>query len=269
MKLFRDILLFVKDILQNRFVFKSLIINDFRQRYLGSYLGILWAFIQPAITVLIFWFVFQVGFKSQPVHNVPFILWLIAGMFSWFFFSDAVSNATNAVMENSYLVKKIVFKVAFLPIIKIFSALIVHLFFVALMYLLFMIYGFSFELHWLQVFYYLFATIVLIMGISYITSSIIVFFKDMGQLVAMMLQIGFWATPIFWSVDMFPSKYHVFFKLNPLYYLVQGYRDSMINHVWFWEKPLLTLYFWAVALGLLALGFIAFRKLKPHFADVL
>jgi lipopolysaccharide transport system permease protein/teichoic acid transport system permease protein len=245
------------------------VINDFRQRYLGSYLGILWAFIQPTITVLIFWFVFQVGFKSQPVNDVPFILWLIAGMFPWFFFNDALSNATNAVMENSYLVKKIVFKVSFLPIIKILSALIVHLFFVFFMYGLFMVYGYVFDLHWLQVFYYLGAMIVLILGISYITSSVVVFFRDMGQLVAMLLQFGFWMTPIFWSIGMVPAKYQWLIKLNPLYYIVEGYRDSMIHHVWFWEKPMLTLYFWIVALGMLALGFSTFKRLKPHFADVL
>jgi ABC-type polysaccharide/polyol phosphate export permease len=245
------------------------VINDFRQRYLGSYLGILWAFIQPTITVLIFWFVFQVGFKSQPVNDVPFILWLIAGMFPWFFFNDALSNATNAVMENSYLVKKIVFKVSFLPIIKILSALIVHLFFIFFMYGLFMVYGYGFDLYWLQVFYYLGAMIVLILGISYITSSVVIFFRDMGQLVAMLLQFGFWMTPIFWSIDMVPVKYQWLIKLNPLYYIVEGYRDSMIHHVWFWEKPMLTLYFWVVALGMLWLGFSTFRRLKPHFADVL
>ncbi len=269
MKLFQYIFDFIKDILQNKAIFKSLIVNDFRQRYLGSYLGILWAFIQPGITVFIFWFVFQVGFKSKPVHDMPFILWLIAGMFPWFFFSDAISNATNAVMENSYLVKKIVFKVSFLPIIKIFSALIVHIFFIALMYILFMIYGYSFDLHWLQVFYYLFATIVLVLGLGYITSSIVIFFRDMGQLVAMLLQIGFWATPIFWSIDMFPAKYHILFKINPLYYIIEGYRDSMIHHIWFWEKPMLSIYFWVVTLAILTLGFSTFKKLKPHFADVL
>ncbi len=269
MKLFQDILLFIKDILQNRSIFKSLVKNDFRQRYLGSYLGILWAFIQPLITVFIFWFVFQVGFKSKPVENVPFILWLIAGMFPWFFFADAISNATNAVMENSYLVKKIVFKVTFLPIIKILSALIVHVFFIFFMYFLYMIYGYGFSVYWLQIFYYLFAMIVFILGISYITSSIVIFFKDMGQLVAMLLQIGFWATPIFWSVGMFPAKYHWLFKINPLYYIIEGYRDSMIHHVWFWEKPTMTIYYWAVVFVMLAVGFGTFRKLKPHFADVL
>ena len=247
----------------------SLTKNDFKQKYLGSYLGILWAFIQPTITVLIFWFVFQVGFKAQPINDVPFILWLIAGMFPWFFFADAVSNATNSVMENAYLVKKIVFKVAFLPLIKIFSALIVHLFFIIFMYVLFVVYGYSFDLYWLQTFYYLFAMMVLILGISYITSSVVIFFRDIGQLVAMLLQFGFWMTPIFWAIGTIPEKYHFLLKLNPLVYIIEGYRDSMINHIWFWEKPTMTLYFWAVALIMLAIGFSTFKKLKPHFADVL
>jgi lipopolysaccharide transport system permease protein/teichoic acid transport system permease protein len=267
--LLSEIAYFIKDIVKNRAVFKSLVVNDFKQRYLGSYLGILWAFIQPLITVLIFWFVFQVGFKAQPVSDVPFILWLVAGMFPWFFFAEALSNATNAIMENAYLVKKVVFKVAFLPIIKIISALLVHLFFIGLLYLLFLLYGYGFSLYWLQIFYYLFATIVLVLGISYFTSSVVVFFRDMGQLVAMLLQFGFWMTPIFWSIEIIPAKYQWFLKLNPLYYIVEGYRDSMIHHVWFWERPLLTLYFWVVALGMLWLGFSTFRRLKPHFADVL
>ena len=247
----------------------SLTKNDFRQKYLGSFLGIAWAFIQPLITVLIFWFVFQVGFKSQPINDVPFVLWLVAGMFPWFFFADALASATNSVTENAYLVKKIVFKVSFMPLIKIFSALIVHLFFIIFMYLFFLSYGYDFDLHWLQVFYYLLALIVLILGLSYITSSVVVFFKDMGHFVAMMLQFGFWMTPIFWTIGMIPEKYQWLLKLNPLYYIIEGYRDSMIAHTWFWEKPMLSLYFWVVSLSILIIGFVTFKKLKPHFADVL
>jgi len=247
----------------------SLTKNDFKQKYLGSYLGITWAFIQPVITVLIFWFVFQVGFKAQPINDVPFILWLIAGMFPWFFFADAVGNATNAVVENTYLVKKIVFRVGLLPLIKIFSSLIVHLFFILFMYGLYMVYGYSFDIHWLQVFYYLGAMMVLILGISYITSAVVIFFKDMGQLVAMLLQFGFWLTPIFWNLSMVPEKYQYILKLNPIFYLTEGYRDCMINKVWFWEHPTMSLYFWVVTLSLLIGGMLVFRKLRPHFADVL
>lgn len=242
---------------------------DFRQKYLGSYLGIIWAFIQPAVTIAIFWFVFQVGFKVQPVDGVPFLLWLIAGILPWFFFADSIVNATVSIVNNAYLVNKIVFKVEVLPLIKIFSALVIHLFFVMVMFLLFSVYDFSFSLYWLQVIYYLFCMLVLLVGLSWITSSIVVFMKDVQQLVTMFIQFGFWMTPIFWSIDILPEDYQQYIKLNPVYYIVEGYRDSLLNEVFFWEKMDYTIYFWVVTIALFVIGAIGFKRLRPHFADVL
>jgi len=260
---------FLKDIYQNRRLLKDLVKNDFRSRYLNNYLGILWAFIQPTITVLIFWFVFQVGFKAAPVQDVPFFIWLIAGMIPWFFLSEAILSATNAIVDNSFLVKKIVFRVSLLPIVKITSAVIIHLFFMLFMVVLYLAYGYMPSLYWLQMFYYLFCAIILLLGISWITSSVVIFFRDLGQLVSMAIQFGFWLTPIFWSLSMIPEKYEWLFKLNPAYYITQGYRDALIHHIWFWEKPMETLQFWFITLSLFTLGAIIFRKLRPHFADVL
>ena len=243
--------------------------RDFRERYLGSYLGILWAFIQPAITVLIFWFVFQVGFKSQPIDNFPFILWLICGMFPWFFLSESIAGATHSVIESSFLVKKIVFRVELLPIVKITSALIVHIFFILVLLAMFGAYGYSVSLYNLQLFYYLFACICLSLGISWLTSSLTVFLRDVGQLVMMLLQFGFWGTPIFWSLNMIPAYLQPVLKLNPAYYLIEGYRQSFIYHEWFWQHPYLTAYFWMTTLMVIFVGAWVFRRLRPHFADVL
>ena len=198
---------FVQDLLHSRQLLWELTIKDLRQRYLGSYLGILWAFIQPAITVCIFWFVFQVGFKSKPVGDFPFILWLVCGMFPWFFFSDALPGATYSIVTNSFLVKKVVFRVSLLPMIQLMSALVVNLFFVALLFGMFWVYGFPLSLYNLQVFYYLFALLCLTFGLSLITSSLVIFVKDVGQLVSMCLQFLFWGTPIFWSLDFLPPQY--------------------------------------------------------------
>ena len=260
---------FLRSILENRRLLWSLIKNDFRQKYIGNFLGILWAFIQPLATILIFWFVFQVGFKSQPVDNFPFILWLIAGILPWFFFADALSNATNAVIANSYLVKKIVFRVSLLPIIPIFAALVVHLFFILFMFGMFIYYGYMPNIYWLQIFYYLFAMIILLLGLSWITSSVVVFFRDMGQIVTMFIQFGFWLTPIFWSLKMIPERFHWIINLNPMVYIIEGYRDSMIYHQWFWQKGGMTLYYWSFAIIIFILGSITFRRLRPHFSDVL
>lgn len=117
--------------------------KDFKARYLGSYLGIMWAFVQPTITIFIFWFVFEVGFKSMPVDNFPFSLWLISGMLPWFFISESISGATNSIIENSYLVKKVVFRVSILPIIKTLSALFIHAFFIVFLIVMFWVYGYK------------------------------------------------------------------------------------------------------------------------------
>jgi len=243
--------------------------KDFKTRYVGSFLGILWAFIQPMIQIIIFWFVFQVGFKSTPIDNFPFILWLISAMIPWFFISDSIQGATMSITDNNYLVKKVVFRVGLLPIVKIYSALWVHLFFIAVIFLMFSIYGYYPDVYNFQVIYYVFCISVLVLGISLITSSLIIFFKDMGQIVSTVLQFGFWLTPIFYSLDIIPQKYAFLLKLNPAFYLIQGYRDTFIYKSWFWEHPKLTLYFWFCTIVILVVGRTMFKKLRPHFADVL
>ncbi|MGM1050160.1 MAG: ABC transporter permease [Bacillota bacterium] len=260
---------FITDIYKNRRMIFSLAKKDFKSKYLGNYLGIIWAFIQPTFMILIYWFVFQVGFKSNPVENFPFVLWLISGIIPWFFFSDAMTSAMNSIVENSYLVKKVVFKVSALPLIKIIGALFIHLFFVFMLFLLFFLYGYSPSLYQLQVFYYLICMIALVLSLSWITSSLVVFIKDFGQLISMFLQIFYWMTPIFWSFNVVPTEYQFIFKLNPLFYIIEGYRDSMIHQVGFWHHYYQTIYFWSVVLVFSTIGMFLYKKLKPHFADVL
>lgn len=260
---------FLLDLYRNRGLLLQLTVRDFKSRYLGSYLGLLWAFIQPLVTILIFWFVFEVGFKSAPVDDFPFLLWLITGIIPWFFIADTLSSATNSIVENSFLVKKVAFRVSMLPITKLLSALTIHVFFVFVIFLFFIVYGIRPSLYNLQVVYYGFATGVLLLGVSWLTSALIIFLKDVGQIVGMGLQFGFWLTPIFWAINIIPQKYHFYLKLNPIYYIIQGYRDSFINNVWFWQHPFYGLYYWALAGFVFITGAIVFNRLRPHFADVI
>jgi len=111
--------------------------------------------------------------------------------------------------------------------------------------------------------------IFLLIGVTFITSSIMPFFKDMAQLISVVIQIGFWLTPIVWTMDIAPEKYHFLFKLNPFYYIAEGYRDTFLYGTWFWTKPFETLYFWVFSLSIFMVGCFLYKKLKPHFSDVL
>ncbi len=260
---------FLVDVFRHRQTIKELTRNDFRSRYLGSFLGITWAFIQPTITILIMWFIFEAGFKTGPVGDCPFVLWLMSGLLPWFFFSEGLQNATNSIIDNSYLVKKVVFKVSILPIIKILSSLIVHSFFISVLVLLFAVYQREFSLHVLQIPFFVLLTCLLVLGLSWLTSALVIFVRDLGQIIAILLQFGFWLTPIFWSMEMVPERYHTILKLNPVFFIVEGYRNSLIYHRWFWEHPSQAIYFFSVTGTVFFLGAFVFMRLRPHFADVI
>ena len=260
---------FFVDLYRNRGVLFQLTARDFKSRYLGSYLGLLWAFINPIITIMIFWFVFQVGFKSAPVGDFPFILWLITGIVPWFFIADTLISGTGSIVENSFLVKKIVFRVSMLPIVKLLSALVVHIFFVFVIFVVFAAYHIYPDIYAIQVIYYVLSSIILLLGLTWFTSALMVFLKDTGQVVAIFVQFGFWLTPIFWSITIVPEKYQIYLKLNPFYYITEGYRDCFIHKIWFWQHPLYTTYFWILTGMMFVTGAVIFARLRPHFADVL
>lgn len=268
-ELIKQFLIFLKDVWRSKTLIWSLSRRDLKSRFSGSFLGIFWAFIQPAITIMVLWFVFELGFKALPVGDFPFILWLSAGMIPFFFFSDAWAGATNSILENDFLVKKMVFRVSVLPIMKIVSSCMIHLFFVVFIICIFSIYGYYPDIYFLQIFYYIFCLIMILTGLSWISSSVMIFFRDIGNVIASGLQILFWATPIFWSLKTFPPKWQTILKLNPLHYIVDGYRQTFIDKIWFWCNWKHMLYFWILTLIILIIGALFFKKLRPHFADVL
>jgi len=261
-----------KELLANRRLILSLAKNDFKTKYAGSYLGIAWAFVQPVITVLVYWIVFDLIFKSGETGNMPFVLYLVSGIVPWFFFSDALLGGTNALIEYSYLVKKVVFKISVLPIVKIISALFVHIFFTCFAVLLSTIYGYYPSVYILQVVYYAVCAFVFVLAIVYATSAIVVFFRDLTQIINIMLQVLIWMTPIMWEPELALADYPTIvqlLRLNPMYYIVNGYRDSIVRHVWFWQHWKWSLYFWVITAILFTIGAVIFKRLKVHFADVL
>ena len=261
------------EIYQNRKLAMTLAKNDFKTKYAGSYLGIIWAFIQPVVTILVYWYVFSVGLKAGNVGDFPYVLFIVVGIIPWFFFADALNGGTNALTDYNYLVKKVVFNIDILPFVKVISAFIVHLFFMGFTIVLCTCLGYPPTFYALQLPYYIICNIVFVLGLSYLSSAIVVFFKDLGQFINIfVLQVGVWLTPIMWNADAILSPFALkMFKLNPMYYVVCGFRDSLLYKKWIWQGDTLlwTFYFWIITVLVFGLGTKIFRRLKMHFADVL
>lgn len=270
--LIKRTLTFVKTLWKQRQMILELSRKDFRKRFVTSYLGMFWAFVNPIVMLVILWFLFTVGFKAGRVGDMqlPFFVWLATAMILWNFFQEAFASSTNVIDEYSFLVRKVNFRLSILPIVKITTALIVHGIFLLILVGILFAYGITPSWHWLQFIYYLFCTFMLVLGLSWLTSALNVFVKDVKEVVGIFLAFGFWLTPIFWKITMIPEQYRFVFKLNPLYYVVEGYRKAFLFRVPLWqEDPEMTLYFWGVTVFFLLAGITVFRKLRAHFADVI
>ena len=258
----------LKDIWESRGLILSLAKSDFKGKYAGSVFGIIWAFIQPVITVMIYVVIFGSGLKMTPSNTeYPFLLYLIAGIVPWFFFVDAWQNASNCLVEYSYLVKKMVFKIQILPVVKVVASLFVHLFLVAIAFVIFIIAGRVPGITMIQVFYYMFCEICLVLSLSYVTASVTPYFKDMTQLINVVTQLGMWLTPIMWDEGFWPEWVMNIFRLNPMYYVVTGYRDCYMHGGWITDHIGTTLYFWAFVLIMSLITGKIFREMKDYFAD--
>lgn len=268
-KMLKDLFSFFTEILKNRKLLIQFSYNDFKSRYAGSMFGIIWAFINPLVMVFTYWFVFGFGLKAVPTEGIPFIIYLVTGIVPWFFFSDVLSSGTGVFREYSYLVKKVVFNIKILPTAKLLSNLYTHLFFLAVTFILMFIYGIFPTIQTIQIIYYLICMSAFLTGLTWITASIQPFFSDISQFIAVIMQALMWSVPILWSPQNFPAWVIKILKFNPMYYVINGYREAFLGQGWFWQHWSQTAYFWVVTLVLLLIGSTVFKRLRPHFSDVL
>ncbi|MBI4689578.1 MAG: ABC transporter permease [Nitrospirae bacterium] len=260
---------FLKRLYKYRSVITAMALQEIKNRYIGTLGGIFWSLINPLLIILVYWFVFSLGLKVQPIGDVPFIVYFCAGLIPWMTFNDTLMTNTNTISQNSYMVKKMVFPTEILPIVNLAANLITHGIMLIILSVILIFSGISFSVINLQFLYYLAALCIFSIGLSWLLSSVNVFFRDTAMILGVITNIWFWLTPIVWIIEMLPSDYRFFIKLNPMFYIIDGYRKSFIYHTPFWENYGLGLYFWGTSLMFFIIGGMVFRKLKPEFADVL
>ena len=260
---------FFKDIYTKRSILYELAKRDFQRQYMGSYLGFVWVYLQPLLFITVLYVVFTFGFRTgSSADGVPFVVHLVSGMVAWFYIAENLNAGVRVIKDHSFLLKKVDFRLSMLPLVKLISSSIPHIFFVFIAILIAFINDIYPSLYLFQLVYYFIAMIALLLGLSWLTSSTNLFVSDVSKFVNLVVTFGFWLTPVFWDNSKIPERYRWLVELNPATYIVQGYRDSIITHIGFWEKPFQTLYYWGITLFIMWSGIKVFRKLRPHFAEV-
>lgn len=247
-------------------------VREMQTRYAGTLAGLIWSIVHPLMMILTYWLVFSKGLKVAPSNDVPFVAFFLCGFVPWMAFAETTTASMNAIIANPHLVKKIVFPTEILPIVHLVASMISHLIMLVILIIVLAISKISFSVYNIQFLYFILGMSIFCIGMGWIISALNVFYRDVGQIVLVVLNIWFWLTPIVWppeKLSEFPAFVRFCLLANPMYYIVQGYRASFIYHTGFWENWGQGIYFWALSLTVFAFGGLVFRKLKPDFADVI
>ena len=267
-KYFKHSFSFFQQIFLQRQLILTLSQRDFERKYIKNFFGMIWAIIDPFAFVMILYIVFGARFGNKEEMGVPFVAYLLSGYVAYDLFNSSLQSLTRVVSDHAFLLKKVDFKVAILPVARMISSQMVHFVVLGICLIILLFNGVAPTLYWFQVLYYMFAISVFLVATAWFTSSVFLFFPDINNVVSIIARVMFFATPIFWSIDGLSDKYVFVLKLNPLYYIVNGYRESLLYQVGFWNHPMISLYFWLLCLIMLIIGITVFNKLRPHFADV-
>ena len=260
---------FARNLIERRTLITQLVKRDFQQRYIGSAAGWLWGLIHPLVLLGSYVFVFDFCLHQEPgpgavTTNYPMLLF--AGMLPWLLFSETVQRSSGCLIEQANLITKTVFPAEIVPVSIFLSSLINHL-----LALVLVIAGAAIFLRHMSPILLLLPIAMLLVGlfavgIGWIAAAFHVYLRDTAQVLAVILTLWFWATPIFVTEDKFPRWAVLVVRVNPLAYLVRAYREILLGQA----VPLKDLYFTAVfAVAAFLSGGLIFRYMKRGFADVL
>lgn len=253
---------------------RTLVRRDLEARYKGSVLGNLWPLVNQLSQLLIYTYVFAIVLKVKlslhgvPDNNFTFGLWLFAGLLPWIAFTSGLTQASNSVIAQPNLVKKVVFPLALLPLVPILSSVIESSF--GLVLLIFFVALTTHTLHTTLVLLPLvwLTQVMLTMGLGYLTAGLTVFLRDIPQTLGVILNVWFYMTPIIYPASSIPESFRgLVFWLNPMAAISEVYRDIiLVGEIQHWSE-------WGVASLISAtlfwFGLYIYKKLRPAFADVL
>lgn len=212
-------------------------LNDFKAKYAGSFLGIIWAVVEPFVTVLIYWFVYTIALKIDTDINCPYYLWLAAGLSGWLFVSEGIKNTTAAFRDYSYLVKKTGFDKKSILSLRVLSSFISHIIFLGLIIILTAVEGMLTPFCFFVIFYII-AAYLFVYSTGGIAAVLCTKYKDVQNIVNVFMNILFWLTPVFWSSNIAAENTLIanMIKLNPIALIVNGYRDSILYNRFSYEN---------------------------------
>ncbi len=241
-----------------------------KKQYLGTAFGSFWSITQPFAYMLTFsLFFIYTGKNSSEMYGVPFILLLFAANTPWMMLSQTLTQGSKVFNSNGVLIKTIRFPVMALPLAEVLAKTYVHVMVLGVLIVVYLFFGVFPSIYYINFIFYIPMMIIFMTGLTFLTASVSVLFKDLPPFIQSIMTPLFWATPILWLPPE-GSTMDVFQKLvNPFYFFTSGYQDTFIKEVFFWERPTYILYFLALTFLIYVFGLLFYKRIRPLMADLI
>ncbi|TDK62194.1 teichoic acid ABC transporter permease [Bacillus salipaludis] len=269
----------IKEQISSLYLILRLSAFEMKSANTNNYLGRFWEVLNPSIQLAIYWFVFGLGVRKGKYVDmghgidVPFFIWMLTGMIVWFFVNPAISASSRSIYTRIQLISKMSFPMSAIPSFVIMAGFYTHLMLVAVVTIFLQFTPYKISVYFVQLPYFMLATLILLLALGLITSTLSTIVRDVQQIVQSILKMILYITPLLVHFDRLEIKgvdYAFLLKLNPLYYIVEGYRASLLGTGWYGiENPQYTLYFWILVLVLFLFGSVLHIKFRNRFVDFL
>lgn len=261
---------FIKTLIHNRKLIWQLGKNDFKNRFASTSLGSIWGFLQPFVFMFTYVIVFQYILRTRTEGEGPYVVWFLPGMAIWQWLNDSIMSASGSIRTYSYLVKKVVFPVEVIPTISIVASSFVGLFLLLVATIVCIVFGKIPNI--LELIYIIFAAYCFIIAFTRFTSAVTTVVPDFANLLAILMQLLFWFTPVIWDLAMLTEHQTILtiVKCMPFTYLVTGFREVFLSGSIITDSNFLfTIAFWIITIIMFIWGNAVFKRNKKDFADVL
>lgn len=238
--------------------------KEIRGKYKKSFLGILWSFLNPLLMLMVYAIIFPIILKS-PEKN--YVMFLMTALIPWTFFTTVITQGASTVIANGNILKKVYFPREILPISTVTSGLINFLISCIIIFIFLIITGIGFSKYIILLPFVIIIEYLLLLGIVFILSSITVYLRDLEHIIGVVIQALFYGTPIVYSLSTIPQQFMWVFKLNPMAYIVQGYRDILYYQTMPDVSGLLMIL--GLSIVLVIIGYHVFNHLQRNFAEEL
>jgi ABC-type polysaccharide/polyol phosphate export permease len=251
---------------------KYLVQRQLASSYRSSYLGLVWTFLGPLIMVALFTLVFSevLGLRFREItgdSTLNFGLYLYCGLLPFLAWAQALNQGVNVIRRNRGLVESVIFPLEILPLTSVITALIQSFFGVAALMLVLVVLEQRLEWTAFLLPLVMVPQLLFTLGISYLMAIAGTYVPDIGETLRSVVRAMFFITPIIWPPERIPENLRFLVDYNPLAFLVEAYRNLILDG----KLPdgMAAIYFSLVALALFIVGFAAFNRVKHNFAGLL